>query len=87
MTPTLGSPEQGVVTLTVLSSDSVISGTLITNTSWLSVTKARFSDEAVTRIIRTDPWFVYLPVVTKNYRPPDFTASTKAAIPGNVNAG
>ncbi len=87
ITPTLGSPAQGVVMLTVLSSDALISGTLVTNTSWLSATTARLSDEAVTRIVRTGPWLVYLPVVTKNYRPPDLRASTKTANPDSVNAG
>jgi uncharacterized repeat protein (TIGR01451 family) len=34
-----------------------------------------------------DPWFVYLPLVTKDYSPPDFSVSTKTALPRNLNAG
>ena len=50
VTPGPGSPEQGVVTLTVLASGSLVSGTLISNTSWLSTTPAWISDTAETRI-------------------------------------
>jgi uncharacterized repeat protein (TIGR01451 family) len=87
VTPTLGSPEQGVVTLTVLASESLVSGTLINNTSWLSTPAEQNSDEATTRVVRTGPSLVYLPLVMRNYRLPDLATSTKTAIPDYLNAG
>ena len=53
----------------------------------MSTASQRAPDMASTRIVRTGPSWIYLPVLARDYLLPDFSASTKAAIPAAVNAG